>query len=262
MSRGAASAGRGMSIDAGSRRQHGRHDLPPMLLRAIADGWRGLTVVPSGRGATGMTLVRVCDEPVLGPDAALWIGAEHDLGLRGPAQVTLRLGNARTGPLAERVSLDLRLAAVRSLVREAGRTGSAGLVEVCARDGVPALRGAICLHPARDLLRTAVATAGEWSARDPGDGLASALPWRLERDPRLPQLVGGARIGDPPALVVLAGTVTAELGGSSVEALERPRDVRERALVESAWDLGRITVAEVAVGALARVTWIRSRALA
>lgn len=233
-----------------------------MLRQAVADGWRGLTVVLSGQGATGATLVRVCDEPVLGPETALWIGVDHDHDLRGPARVTLRLGHAHDGPLPEELSLDLRLAAVRALVRETARTGSAGFVEVCPHGETSARRGVICLHRARDLLRTAAATAGEWSGADPGGGLASVLPWRLERDPCIPQLVGGARIGDAPALVVLAGTVTEDLSEGSFEILERPRDVRKRALLESAWGLGRVTVAEVALGVRTRVTSIRTRALA
>jgi hypothetical protein len=68
----------------------------------------------------------------------------------------------------------------------------------------------------------------------------------VEGDGALPRLISGARLGDPPALVVPAG--------GAVPAACRRRD----GLLERAAACGRIAVAEVALGDRAVLTALRT----
>ncbi len=180
--------------------------LPRPLREAVAGGWRGLTVVRAHDEPFWPMLVRVADGPALGADAAVWIGAANDGTTQVPARIVARIGSSRRGPGDGRLLLDLRLAAVRRLVSDMARAGAVPLVEVSRADDEAVPAGCICLHPARDLMRAAAAMAGEWHADDPGRGLPSSICRHLERDARVPRVVPGARIGDPPALVVPAGS--------------------------------------------------------
>jgi hypothetical protein len=155
--------------------------------------------------------------------------------------------------------IDLRLAGARALVREMAAAGSLPMLDLsgpCAGWGRTAR---IALGPAARLLATACARAGEWHAVDRGRGLAASIGFRLEGGGRLPRLISGARLDDPPALVVPASGPGAGQAALADLAAAIPADCpRQTRLLERAAARGRVTVAEVALGHRAVLTGLRT----
>ena len=176
------------------------HDLddpvPQALRDAIARGWRGLTIVTGRDDGRPVTLVRAGEPASMGAAGGLRIGL--CAGRHGPVpdRLALRLGDGD----GMQLSLDLRLAGVRALVRS---LAAAGRLVLADASGVPARR--VSIAPAAEAMRLACARAGEWYADDPGGGLVPAMRWRLEADGSMPRLMSGARRGDPPVLAIPAG---------------------------------------------------------
>jgi hypothetical protein len=138
---------------------------------------------------------------------------------------------------------------VPSALREAVARGWRGLTIVTGRRvGRSVAVGA----------RTAAAQAGEWHTSDPGAGLASSVRWRVDADRSLPRLLPGARLGDAPVLAVPAGgpsLPTTARGLVRIVRSELPEQARH---LGHARATGRLTNAEVALGAVPVDTAVRT----
>ena len=155
--------------------------------------------------------------------------------------------------------LDLRLSAVRGLVRAMARAAELPLIDLSGACAVSARTAGIALGLAAGMLRAASARAGEWHATDPDGGLAASIRFRLERSGRLPRLMSGARLADPPALVVPPGGPGAGRVGLADLAGAIPAGCAlQSELLERAGPCGRLTVAEVALGHRAVLTAVRT----
>ena len=211
-------------------------------------------------GPAALTLVRVAEGERLGDDAVLWVGA---CDTAEGHHLTVRLGRSAQGAAhaGPPLVLDLRLAPSRRIVREMAAGGGIDLIEVAGPGDDGTHAGRIALGPARDLFLTAAARAGEWCAGDPSRGLASSIPWRLERDPHVPQLVPGARLGDAPVLLVPAGGAPASLDAAAIAALAPRGTLAQRRLLGQALSRRALTLAEVALGPRPALVALRPLAL-
>lgn len=227
--------------------------LPPLVRDAAAAGWAGLTVVRTLDARAVPTLVRAGGAAGPGDVAGLLLEPGGDDGDGVPSTLTVHLGRSPEHPSGDHLTLDLRLAGVRALVREMAAAEAVPFVDLGPR-GRWMRRTTTCraidLGPARDLLTTCVALAGEWAGSDADHGLVATVPRRLASDLRVPQLVPGARFGDAPAMVVLAGSVVRGWAG-------RPGSCMEHRLREDAHIRDELTLVEVAAGPRPCVTSVR-----
>jgi hypothetical protein len=224
--------------------------------RAAARGWEGLTMVVGADGGDEVTLALVEDSPALPGEGRLCISLAC-AGEGPPTGLIVRLaddGDDASVSHAPALALDLRLEGVRSAVRRLARRGCVGIVGWSRASGELRWGRSVCLHPAAAMLATACARAGEWHAEDPGGSLASSLRWRLGDGKPLPRLVSGARLGDPPVLVVPAGYRKHE--DASLSGILGPLETDGERMLARLASLRGVTVAEVALGPSPLVTWI------